>query len=213
MRTRPREDDGLVAQPGSSKPNHSPFDSSDQIIQKLDDGFTATWEKSPTQPKTPAATSVFSFSPSAKTTSSLGNISAIAARNRSPQRAVFSGKPRTPPDSSSLPETCFIAVPQRTCFKRYKSLSVEKQPHVGGKERNFASSETLAVNSGVTSGCRALLKLGRASTSIGKASTSIGKASTSIANKLHPSPRSGRKIKNFNLMSSGSNPGENVLWC
>ncbi|CAL1526154.1 unnamed protein product, partial [Lymnaea stagnalis] len=144
-----------------------------QIVQKLDDGFTATWERGPT------ASFPVAHHPFHAVTSSPGNICCL-----DPQQQTTSPD-HSPSDSTSLLqaeiETSF---PRKASFKRYKSLSVEKHPRVTTiKDRNYSSTDSLHINA---SG-RPRLKFRKA---------------VSLASRLQSSPSTGRKLANYHLISN-----------
>ncbi|KAK0059189.1 prf [Biomphalaria pfeifferi] len=164
---------------GSSSVESQPMGSpsscpGNQIVQKLDDGFTATWERGPSS-SYPAA----HHQPFHAVTSSPGNICGLDP----PQ-------PMTSPDHSPSDSTSLLQAeietnfPRKASFKRYKSLSVEKHPRVANiKERNYSSTDSLHINA---SG-RPRLKFRKA---------------VSLASRLQSSPSTGRKLANYHLISN-----------
>ncbi|XP_050401034.1 uncharacterized protein LOC126817904, partial [Patella vulgata] len=111
--------------------------------------------------------------------------------------------PNQPPHLYSLPPDTVYAVgkegglcpryhkPQKSSFKRYKSLSVEKQARFSEvKEKNYSSTDNLHSHS------------------MGKSKIKFRKA-VSLANRLHASPSTGRKLANYHLISNtDSGPGK-----
>lgn len=152
--------------------------STHQIIQRLVDGFTATWERGSPLPF-PSA-----HLPFHSVTSSPGNICALDPV-----------QPPTSPDHSPSDSTSLLQAeiessqPRKASFKRYKSLSVEKHPRLSSiKDRSYSSTDSLHINS---SG-RPRLKFRKA---------------VSLASRLQSSPSTGRKLANYHLISN-TKPGE-----
>ncbi|XP_059151898.1 potassium voltage-gated channel protein Shab-like isoform X2 [Physella acuta] len=146
--------------------------SGNQIVQKLDDGFTATWERGPATTY-PAPHHPYHFvSPSQ-------GVMGLDPSQHAPSPE------HSPSDSTSLLQTEMeTTYPRKASFKRYKSLSVEKHPRVANiKERNYSSTDSLHINA---SG-RPRLKFRKA---------------VSLASRLQPSPSTGRKLANYHLISN-----------
>ncbi|CAG5132557.1 unnamed protein product, partial [Candidula unifasciata] len=146
--------------------------STHQIIQRLEDGFTATWERSP--PPYPGAQLPFHAVTSLPgNMCELNSVEAPISPNNSPS------------DSTSLLQVeAESSQHRKPSFKRYKSLSVEKHPRVSSiKDRNYSSTDSLHINS---SG-RPRLKFRKA---------------VSLASRLHASPSTGRKLANYHLISN-----------
>lgn len=169
---------GSFSDSPNSGSSHTNLGSPHQIIQKLDDGLTATWERG-TASSFPAAGFHFHG-----VTSSPGNISDLGQ-----------SMPSTSPDHSSSDSTSLLQAERGTSssrkasFKRYKSLSVEKHPRVSSiKDRSYSSTDSLHINS------------------TGRPRLKFRKAS-SLASRLQCSPSTGRKLAYYHLISN-SKPGE-----
>ena len=159
--------------------------SNSQIVQRLDDGFTATWERG--QPSPYPAGHLLPLHPVSSSPENMCNLNVPST----PPPATSASPEHSPSDSSSLLHSGTGGAPfRKSSFKRYKSLSVEKHPRLSTLKdnRNFSSTDSLHINS---SG-RPRLKFRKAS---------------SLASRLHSSPSTGRKLANYHLISN-SKPGK-----
>ncbi|GFN87167.1 potassium voltage-gated channel protein shab [Plakobranchus ocellatus] len=170
---------GSSASPFPTTTAPSTSGSNSQIVQQLDDGFTATWERS--QPSPFPVGHLLPLHPVSSSPENMCNLNVPAT----PPPATASPE-HSPSDSSSLLHSDAGGAPfRKSSFKRYKSLSVEKHPRLSSLKdnRNFSSTDSLHINS---SG-RPRLKFRKAS---------------SLASRLHSSPSTGRKLANYHLISN-----------